>query len=115
MSKPNIFNLFKKSNRQGVNLLTGNITVTTGTIDLSDSIYNYDFLIVTTGGIGNGTYNSSVVMPWAGSFRLNTNYDFNFNVESGYISGYFASETQIIVETNTPNLQIRQVYGVKIS
>ena len=92
-------------------LLWGPGGVTTGTITLNDNINNYDFLLITYGSVGTGTLNTAMVTPWGGSWRLNSKYDFNFYAITGYVNGYFSSDTKIVIDSSP--VSIRMIYGVK--
>lgn len=96
-------------------------TIKTGDLILSDNINNYPILIFGTGGVSSANLSYHVVMPWFSQIDNNGNfsgwrsnkYDINFMVGTSYISGYKKNDTTITIESNTPNIDIRVVFGIK--
>lgn len=65
--------LVDQVNKPGIYRLTGNLdayTINTE-IELTDSLQNYDYIILATGAVSTNNYRHSVQMPYAANFTAN--------------------------------------------
>ena len=65
--------LVDQVNKPGIYRLTGNLdayTVNTE-FELTDSIHNYDYIILATGAVSTNNYRHSVQMPYSANFTVN--------------------------------------------
>lgn len=92
--------------------LYSSMGITSGDIELSDDINNYEYLIVATGGVDNDTYMSMPIYPF--NFRLGFRVDEDTlvipTVNGKCVLSITNDNKLSIVSTNN---KVRRVYGVK--
>lgn len=107
----------------GTYSLSGMLSIASGEIELCDSINNYDYLIIATGGVSDGTYVQSIVMPFVTEYQNGkiTRASWRIGIDiptaltaNGKISFDILSTTKLRIKTNTNNANVRGIFGVKL-
>lgn len=121
--------IIRKRKRLGlINLLGDTIVtgVTSGTIDLVDSVQYYDMLIFQIGAVGAYNFSNCIAMPFPSQFRNNDNENYGWRtsdtIKLNFLNGSTAtyitlklnSYTQLEIVSNPSNLDIRGVIGLNI-
>lgn len=113
-------------NASGMYRLTEQLNLSTvgAEIELSDSVVNYDYLLIATGAIGGDNYLTHQIVPFVSNFPLNQKGRGSWGAWSGMvpvchtISGKvvftFESETKMKIKSYSGTETVRGVFGVKL-
>ncbi len=85
-----------------------------GTIDLSDSVTNYDYFIISSGKVNNGTYVSTSVYEYDYPDTVQLNSKMRINTATGHLIVEFPTATTMSV-TGDFTEAFRRIIGVKES
>lgn len=99
------------------------VDITTGTIDLNESVKNFPFLIIQTGYNYDQSYTSTIATAFSSQYGETLLDDFSgwrlndtirIPLSNGYISLKLNSYTQLEIVTNTASASIRGILGIII-